>query len=260
MLRARNLTVHYGKRQVVHGIDFAAAPGQLTAIVGPNGSGKSTVLKALSGEQPFSGQVHLSGQDVASARSADLAARRAVLPQFTPLAFPFTVLEVVRLGRRPGLSQNGDQIVQAALRRVGLNGYQGRLFQQLSGGEQQRVQLARALVQVWQPVGEDGPNWLLLDEPVSSLDIGHQLQIMQVARDFADAGGGVVAVMHDLNLTAMFADCVTLMSAGQVASHGPPETVFADQILSKAYDCRISVSIPPAKGPFILPQSATWPG
>ena len=166
------------------------------------------------------------------------------------------MLEVVRLGLIRGVSFNCDHIALEALNRVGLRGYEGRFFQELSGGEQQRVQLARVLVQVWQPVGSDGPRWLFLDEPVSSLDIGHQLQIMQVARDFADAGGGVIAVMHDLNLTSMFADRVTLVSDGNVACCGSPGDVFSDKTLSKAYDCQISVSTMPSRGPFILPQSA----
>ena len=256
MLSVRNLQVSYGKRPVLKGIDLTAKPGEVTAIVGPNGSGKSTALKAITGELPYEGEVRLSGLDVARSRPADLASLRAVLPQSTPLAFPFTVLEVVRLGLVRGVSFNCDRIVHEALNRVGLSGYQGRYFQELSGGEQQRVQLARVLVQVWQPVSEDGPRWLFLDEPVSSLDIGHQLQIMQVAKDFATAGGGVVAVMHDLNLTAMFAESVALISQGCVLSQGAPRTVFTDDILSQAYGCRLSVSALPPSGPFILPQSA----
>ncbi|MCP9484101.1 heme ABC transporter ATP-binding protein [Shimia sp. CNT1-13L.2] len=256
MLTARDLSVNYGSKPVLRGVDLTAHPGQLTAIVGPNGSGKSTALKAVTGELPFIGDVRLSGMDVAHARPGDLASVRAVLPQFTPLAFPFTVLEVVRLGVSRGATFNCDQIVNEALHRVGLDGYQGRYFQELSGGEQQRVQLARVLVQVWQPVGDDGPRWLFLDEPVSSLDIGHQLQIMQVARTFADMGGGVIAVMHDLNLTAMFADKVVLFSNGGVVSQGTATEVFTDDMLMQAYGCRIAVSMAPSSGPFILPQTA----
>src|SRR5690606_21651506 len=127
--------------------------------------------------------------------------------------FPFTVREVVELGLLdgPGLLRHEDRAAQA-LAAVDLTGFAGRFYQELSGGEQQRVQLARVLCQVWDPVGEDDPRFLLLDEPVSSLDISHQLTIMRLARRFADRGGGVVAIMHDLNLTAMFADHVTILA------------------------------------------------
>ena len=136
------------------------------------------------------------------------AALRAVLPQQTALSFPFTVREIVRLGMLDGrsgvLAGEAERLPDRALARVDLDGFAGRFYQELSGGEQQRVQLARVLCQVWAPVLEGAPRYLFLDEPVSSLDIKHQLIIMDIARDFARRGGGVVAILHDLNLTAMY--------------------------------------------------------
>lgn len=259
MLDARSISVQFGATQILHQIDFNAQAGQVTAIVGPNGSGKSTLLRAVTGDIAYTGRVNLQGCDIATATPIQLAVLRAVLPQSTPLAFPFTVTEVVRLGLSSGTFAGRDQIVQQALHRVGLAGFEGRYYQQLSGGEQQRAQLARVLAQVWQPVEDATPRWLFLDEPVSSLDIGHQLQIMQVARDFADQGGGVIAVMHDLNLTAMYADSVALMCEGKVLAQDRPDNTLTDALLSRAYGCPLRVSLTPATGVFILPQVASNP-
>ncbi len=256
MLKAKNISVSYGRKQVLHGLDLTARAGTLTAIVGPNGSGKTTLMRALTGDVAFDGTVMLGDTDIARAKPYDLAAQRAVLPQATPLAFPFHAVEVVRLGLRGGINTN-DRLALTALSRVGLDGYANRFYQELSGGEQQRVQLARVLCQVWRPVVGGIPRWLFLDEPVSSLDIGHQLTVMNIARDFARAGGGVVAVMHDLNLSAMFAHQVVLMQSGHIIGHGAPAQVLTDAQVSRAYGCDIRTSSAPDDGGwFMLPQSA----
>ncbi|KPQ06495.1 MAG: ABC-type heme uptake system ATPase component HmuV [Rhodobacteraceae bacterium HLUCCA12] len=258
MLNATNITVELGRKRILHGVDFTAGPGEITAIVGHNGSGKTTLLRAMTGEIACGGQITLDGDDLRTLPPAALAARRAVLAQATTLAFPFTVHEVVRLGLtgQSALLPGAETLPERALHRVGLEGFGGRFFQELSGGEQQRVQLARVLVQVWQPVVDDRARWLFLDEPVASLDIGHQLQVMRLAAEFANAGGGVVAVMHDLNLTAMFARSVTLMAGGQVLAAGPVAQVFTSATLSAAYDCDLRVSTPPpGGGVFVLPQA-----
>lgn len=259
-LRASGLTVHLGGKTILHGIDMTAQAGGLTAIIGPNGSGKTTLLRALTGElAPSAGTVSLGDDDITAMPPHALAARRAVLPQQTSLSFPFTATEIIRIGltSRPGSRDEHDGMISAALAAVGLPNHAGRLYQEMSGGEQQRVQLARALAQVWQPVTSAGPNWLLLDEPVSSLDIAHQLAVMRLASDYAKRGGGVVAVMHDLNLTAMFADRVLLMNKGHIAGNGPPEDVLTDDLLSHAYGCNLVVGRAPPEGIWLLPQSAT---
>ncbi len=257
MLTAHDIEVRYGRHRALRGVEFRARPGELTAIVGPNGSGKTTLLGAISGSLPYTGRVEINGRNVAGQRPWELAAQRAVLPQAARLAFPFTVIEVVRIGLHAGTSGRRAEVPMMALSRVGMAGYADRSFQELSGGEAQRVMLARVLAQVWQPVEDGAPRWLLLDEPVASLDIAHQLQVMDVARAFAQAGGGVVAVMHDLNLTALYADAVAILSEGGCLAAGPPAQVMTDAILSKAYGCGLRVSAPPPPGlPFILPQSA----
>lgn len=256
---ARGISVRLAGKTILHGVDFTAKAGALTAIVGPNGSGKTTLLRAITGEVPHDGTVALNGQPIAGMAPWQLANLRAVLPQSATLAFPFTVREVVRLGLtgQRATRPHASGLVDAALNRVGLAGFAARYFAELSGGEAQRVQLARVLLQVWEPVEAGIPRWLILDEPVASLDIGHQLVIMQLAADFARAGGGVIAVMHDLNLTAMFADAVTLMQNGDVLASGTVADVFTNARLSAAYGCALRTNTaPPRNGIFVLPQAA----
>ncbi|SEP21589.1 iron complex transport system ATP-binding protein [Salinihabitans flavidus] len=257
MLEARDIRVRYGPFEALRGVDLTARAGEVTAIVGPNGSGKSTLLGAITASLPHDGTVRLNGREVEGQKPWALAAQRAVLPQSSRLAFPFKVLEVVRLGLQSGTAGDRPEVPMQALARVGLAQYADRYFQDLSGGEAQRVMLARVLAQVWAPVEDGQPRWLLLDEPVASLDIAHQLQVMEIAREFARAGGGVVAVMHDLNLTALFADCVAVLSEGRLLAFGAPAEVMTDETLSLAYGCALRVSAPPPEGvPFILPHAA----
>ena len=244
MLIAQNLRVALGKRHILHGISFAARSGEVTSVIGPNGSGKTTLMRALSGELSFDGTATLDGMDITKARASDLATRRGVLPQHTNLAFPFTVHEVVRLGLTTGISAVNDtagRLVERALERVDLQGFGPRFYQELSGGEQQRVQLARVLCQVWEPVQEGCPRYLFLDEPVASLDIKHQLQIMAIAADYANQGGGVLAIMHDLNLTAAFSHHVCLLSEGHLFAQGTPDQVLKADNLEHVYGCRMRV-------------------
>lgn len=255
-LVVRRLLGRLGRNPVLWDIDMTAHAGAVTAIVGPNGSGKSTLLRCLAGDLTYGGRVELNGTDLAKIPGWQLAAIRAVLPQASVLAFPFTVLEVVRIGLESRGPCDDTGIGPSALARVGLAGFEGRLYQELSGGEQARVQLARVLAQVWHPVPDGAPRWLFLDEPVAALDIAHQRQVMAIARDFAGEGGGVLAVMHDLNLTAGFADQMVLLADGRVRAAGPPEAVMTDAILSGAYGCPVRVGAVPVT-PFLLPQTLT---
>jgi len=255
-----NLSVRLAGKSVVEVVSFAARPGQLTAICGPNGSGKTTIMKAISGELAYEGSVRLGGKEIRDTKPWVLALARGVLPQASNISFPFTVREIVRMGLTSGVNSqplHGDRIAGDALRAVDLAGFEGRFYQELSGGEQQRVQFARVLCQIPQPIADGRPCWLLLDEPVSSLDISHQLAIMQLARAFCTAGGGVIAVMHDLNLTALFADQIVLLKAGRLAAAGPVISVLNDDNLQTVFGCALHVNQPPVNGiPFVLPHSA----
>jgi len=260
MIEAKNISISIGSKRIVADVSLTAPAGAVTVIAGPNGSGKTTLLKALSGDLPYSGTVLVNGEDIARMKPWQAASVRAVLPQATTLSFPFTVREIVGLGLVSGRSgapaSEEKRLPERALAAVDLEGFAGRFYQELSGGEQQRVQLARVLCQVWSPVLAGVPRYLFLDEPVSSLDIKHQLVIMRIARDFARRGGGVIAILHDLNLTAMFADSLLLMHKGRSAAAGTPQEVLRDETIERVFDCPLKVGVPPLGGaPFVLPQS-----
>jgi iron complex transport system ATP-binding protein len=256
---ARAISVRLGGRPILTDLNFSASAGQITVIAGPNGSGKTTLIKALSGELAAAGDVTINGRALRALKPWQCAALRAVLPQEIHLAFPFTVDEVVSLGIAAGVhggsAVDNRRRISQALAAVDLAGFSGRLYQELSGGERQRVQLARVLCQIWEPVAHGEPRWLLMDEPVASLDIRHQIGLMEIARSYARRGGGVIAVMHDLNLSAMFADRILLMKGGRVAALGTPAEVFDARTLQTVFDCAIVPGIAPESGNFILPQS-----
>ena len=257
MIDAHDITVRLGHRDTLKGIDLVAAPGQVTAIVGPNGSGKTTFLRALTGELKAHGTITLNGRALQSIPVGELAGLRAVLPQAVRMAFPFTVTEVVRLGLRAGLSAGREGLILQALEAVGTVDLADRPYPDLSGGEQQRVQLARVLAQVWEPVADGIPRWLFLDEPVSSLDPGHQFTVINTVRTFAARGGGVIAVMHDLNLTSIMADKVVVLKDGRIAATGAPCEVMTEEILSDVYNCPLRPGLMPAGTvPFLLPQAS----
>jgi iron complex transport system ATP-binding protein len=260
MIEVHDLSVEIGGRTILQDVALSAPAGQLTAVIGPNGSGKSTLLKAICRDLRYAGDVLLNGRNLAGLSPAQAAGLRAVLPQSSSLPFPFTVREVVAMGMtagRPGPGHDAlHRLPEQALTEVDLSGFGGRYYGELSGGEQQRVQLARVLCQVWMPVLDGVPRFLLLDEPVSNLDIRHQLMIMDVARRFADSGGGVIAILHDLNLAAMYADQVLALRGGEVAAFGHPHTVLTDTIIAEVFECPLRVGVPPSHGaPFVLPQS-----
>lgn len=261
MITARNLSVSLSGKTIVHGVSLEAKAGQLTAIVGPNGSGKTTMMKAVAGELPSKGEITINGHALAALEPWQLAVKRAVLPQAATIAFPFTVREIVRLGLTVGPNRHAeriDAITAEALAAVDLAGFAGRFYQELSGGEQQRVQLARVLSQIWEPVLDGEPCFLMLDEPVSALDIRHQLTIMTLARRYCESGGGVIAVMHDLNLTAMFADHMVMMRSGRIERAGPPADVMTDDVMEAVFGCRMRINGVPATGvPFVLPHTAS---
>lgn len=259
MIVIDTVDVSVGGRKILHDVSLEAPAGKLTAIIGPNGSGKSTLLKALCRDYAYSGTIFLDGRDIARMGPVELAGMRAVLPQSSNLPFPFTVREVVAMGLtagRPGVDPRARQhLPEEALARVDLAGFGGRFYGELSGGEQQRVQLARVLCQVWEPVVDGVPRYLFLDEPVSSLDIKHQLMIMDVAKNFARSGGGVIAVLHDLNLTALYADAIAALREGRVVASGRPEAVLTDRVLEAVFDVPLRVGAAPRAGTFVLPQS-----
>jgi len=262
MLEACHATYAVNGERLVHDIDLALRPGRVVAVVGPNGAGKSTLLRLLAGELvPTGGSVCIDGRDLKSVPPSELARRRAVVAQSTALSFPFTVLEVVLLGATvPGFARAEPLVLAIAdetLRTVGLTGFEQRLFTELSGGERQRVHIARALCQL--ATGKPRPGEtasLLLDEPTSSLDLSHQGAVLGEARRQACRGLAVLAILHDLNLAAAYADEIVLMSRGRIRASGGPAEVLRDDLLSEVYGCPVRTNATPAAGvPFVIPQA-----
>lgn len=244
MLEARGVDLQRGHRRVLAGVDLAVSPGEFVALCGPNGAGKSSLLAVLSGELlPGAGAALIGGRPIASLPAAVLAAERAVLEQAPSLGAPFTVAALLGLGLacldRVRIDEGG--LIDRALAATGLAGYAARPADRLSGGEQARAHLARVLVQLWAGRATGRGHFLLLDEPTASLDLSHQLMVMRTARAEAQAGAGVVAVLHDLTLAANFADRVIMMSHGRVAAAGRPEEVMEPELLASIYDAPVRV-------------------
>ncbi|HNI35230.1 MAG TPA: heme ABC transporter ATP-binding protein [Microthrixaceae bacterium] len=252
VLSARGVHVRFGQVEVLAGIDLDVRAGEVVALVGPNGAGKSTLLGALSGDiDALPGTVTVNGTSVADWTSLELALRRGVLPQRSDVSFPFTVEQVVRMGREPWRNTEAedadDVIVAWATESTDVVALMGREFPSLSGGEQARAALARVLAQQ--------PGLLLLDEPTASLDIAHQEQVLGIARTRAEAGDAVVVVLHDLGLAAAHADRVVVVSGGVVVADGPPADVMTDALLSAVYGCAIEVLRHPRTGALmVLPR------
>ncbi|GGM18728.1 heme ABC transporter ATP-binding protein [Micromonospora yangpuensis] len=251
-IRATGLRVERAGRPVLDRVDLAVRAGELHALVGPNGAGKSTLLAAISGDLPVTaGAIEVDGRPQADWSPVDLAMRRAVLTQRSTLSFPFTVEEVVRMGRAPWAGRpeeaDDDVVVAETMRRCDITRFAARPYPSLSGGEQARAALARVLAQ--------RTGVLLLDEPTAALDLRHQELVLRIARDRADAGDAVVVVLHDLALAAAYADLVTLLAAGRTVATGPPATVLTAPLLSEVYQHEIEiVPHPDTHLPLIVPR------
>ena len=242
-LRAESASFAVAGVPLLQPVSLDLQPGELTALLGPNGAGKSTLMSLLCGQRkPTQGQVHLNGQNLAAYRPDALARVRALLPQDSSIAFEYTVREVAELGRFPHRlqpSRDEDGIIEAALRATDVLHLQDRVVNSLSGGERARAQLARVLAQIWDPLPDGAPRWLLMDEPTAALDLSHQHQVLRLARDWAiQQGVGVVAVLHDLNLALRYADQAVLLQRGQVFAQGAPREVLTEDAVHAVWQVR----------------------
>jgi iron complex transport system ATP-binding protein len=261
MIRFDAVRVRYARadRDAIADVSLDAARGALTAIVGPNGSGKSTLVRALVGRLPVAhGAIAIDGVPVTAIPSDELARRVAVVTQREDLAFPLLVQEYVALGRFPHLGiwhAAGDRdraAVDASIAEAGVGPLRDRRVDALSGGEWQRVRLARALAQ--------GGEALVLDEPTAFLDVGHEMGVFELLHGLARAGRAVLLVSHHLNLVARFADHMVLLHRGGVAAAGPPDAVMRADILERVYEWPLVVTRDPAVGaPALVPLRSTSP-
>jgi len=244
MLTATNISFRVGAKPLISDISISFAAAKLHLIIGPNGAGKSTLVKVLARFlRPQTGKVEYQGADVHQAGEADLAKRRAVLSQAIDVAFPLTVREVVMMGRYPhfaGRPSAVDQsIVDEVMGHMDVTEFSQRDYQTLSGGERQRVNFARVLAQLWND-GQSNDSkpcrYLFLDEPLTFLDIRHQIDFMKKIRTFADAPDIVtVGVVHDLNLAAQFADHIVLLNEGKVVANGTAADVLTKERIEQVF-------------------------
>jgi iron complex transport system ATP-binding protein len=239
-LEASRLSFRYGADAVVDGISLALEPGEVLGIIGPNGSGKSTLIRLLSGVlTPCSGEVKLHGRPLSLHSRREIARAMAVVPQETMIEFPYSVTEVVLMGRSPhfgGFAFEGDRDVDAAyaaMRRTSTEHLARRSIHELSGGERQRVILARALAQE--------ASILLLDEPAAFLDIRHEVEIYDLIHDLQEEGKSIVTVLHDLNLAALYCDRLALIRGGRLINLGTPEEVITYAAITQVYETEVYV-------------------
>lgn len=256
MLKIQDLTLSYNDRPVLAGVSLQVAAGEVLALIGPNGAGKTSLIRAISGVlHPQAGSIHIDVDNIAALTELERARKVSVVPQSTQLPPAFTVYECVALGRTPHLSwlgrlQAADRAkIDWAMEATGSAALKERRAGQLSGGEQQRVLLARALAQ-------DCPI-LLMDEPTAHLDLHHQVAILSLVRQLARENSlAVLIAMHDLNLAALFADRLALLVDGQIRSIGTPEQVLTVQNLQQAYQVPLDIiTNPNSQAPWVAVQS-----
>jgi iron complex transport system ATP-binding protein len=256
MLKIENLTVFYGARRVLQDVSLEVQSGQVLALIGPNGAGKSTLVRAVSGVIPAqAGKVQVDGANLLALQAMQRARYLAVVPQAVAMPPAFSAWETVLLGRTPYLnflgqiSDKDEQIARLALQRVDALDLAERRVGELSGGEQQRVLLARALAQST-PI-------LLLDEPTVHLDLQHQVNLMETVCSLAHSDHlAVLVALHDLNLAAIYADRVALLVAGELKAVGTAREVLTPELISAAYHLPVRVVAHPfADAPWVLPDS-----
>ncbi|MEO5584929.1 MAG: heme ABC transporter ATP-binding protein [Flavobacteriales bacterium] len=240
MLKVDHLTWHTprDRKRLLQDVSFAVRPGELVVVLGPNGAGKSTLLRLLAGDLPVQeGRIHWNDRPMKGRDPKELARNRAVLGQHNAVGLAFSVEEIVRMGRYPYYgntpSRLDDQAVDRAIQTAHIDVLRERILDTTSGGEQQRTHIARTFTQV--DNSAPGPRLLLLDEPLNDLDIRHQHALMNAAKNFAKEGHCVLAVLHDVNMAAQYADRILLMKAGCINASGVPEEVLTAAILSETY-------------------------
>ncbi|MFC4273908.1 heme ABC transporter ATP-binding protein [Achromobacter aloeverae] len=240
-LDADNIDVARGQARVLHRVSLSIRPGSVVGLLGANGAGKSTLLAALAGElRPDAGRILLDGEDARGVPARRQARRRAVLPQKPSLTFDLGVRDVVSMGAYPFPELSADTVdalIDGALDQAGVAHLADRRYPELSGGEQQRVQFARVLTQCRAAARDGAPPYLLLDEPISSLDPKHQIELLRTTWTLAHQDGlGVLVIVHDINLAACWCDRLVLLADGAVAAEGVPSTVLTPALLRAVYD------------------------
>jgi len=240
--RLKQVSFSIGSKYIVKDLEFSFQAGDLVSIIGPNGAGKTTLLKLMSGElKPSAGQIFLNDFAFSELSLKERANKRAVMTQSSSVVFDFLVDEILEMGWVQGSSDDFSKTCSDVVNSCGLEELMGRKFNTLSGGEQQRVQFARALLQVGGLSKTADDRFLLLDEPTSNMDVAYELNLLNLAKEVRKTGVGVIVVLHDLNLAARFSDQIILMNSGLIVASGQPEEVLSDRILSDVYSTQLRV-------------------
>lgn len=240
--RLKQISFSIGSKYIVKDLEFSFKAGNLVSIIGPNGAGKTTLLKLMSGElKPSGGEIFLNDLAFSELSLKERANKRAVMTQSSSVVFDFLVEEILEMGWVQGSSDDFVKACSDVVNSCGLDELMGRKFNTLSGGEQQRVQFARAMLQVGGLSKTAEDRFLLLDEPTSSMDVAHELNLLNLAKEVRKTGVGVIVVLHDLNLAARFSDQIILMNSGLIVASGQPEEVLSDRILSDVYSTELRV-------------------
>lgn len=256
MYQASNISYSVRDKFILKDVSIYLQPGLFTAVVGPNGAGKSSLLKVVAGEQTsFKGDLTINGKKISCYSPRALSLVRAVLPQSSLVQFAFSVEQIVLLGRHAHktLKQENKRIVNEIMELTGIEAFHDRNYMTLSGGEKQRVQLARVLAQVWEETVY--PRYILLDEPTSSLDIAQQQHIFSLAKRICERNIGVMAIVHDLNQAVQFADHLYFLRDGKMVASGDAQKVFTKLIIEETFCCRVNVYHDPCNNcPYIIPE------
>lgn len=254
MIQLENVSFAYESELVLHDIALQVPENQMLGIIGPNSSGKSTLLRVLAGIlQPTAGRTMVSGRDMSSIPRRESARLVSFVPQETPSSFPFSVFEIVLMGRTPYLSalsfehEEDFRLAREALETTDAFELRERFLDELSGGERQLVIIARALAQA-APV-------MLFDEPTTFLDVRHQVQILDIiSRLNREQGRTVIVVSHDLNLASLYCERLVLLERGRIVCDGTPDEVLHSPVLEQTYCVKMTVSEGPTGRPFVIPE------
>jgi iron complex transport system ATP-binding protein len=256
MISVQNISYSAGKKQILNDVSFEITSGEMLAVIGANGAGKSTLLKLLCREiHAASGNICLNDKDLVLYSIKELAQLRSVLTQHNTVSVMFMVKELVLMGRYPHFenhpSTNDIEVVNKVMNETGITHLAARDYNTLSGGEQQRVHLARVIAQIY-----DRPNaFLFLDEPTNGLDLLYQQQILQLARNMADRGYTVISILHDINFASRYADQILILKNGETVAFGPPLEVINCDNIHQAFNIKVKLmDCEGFKCPLVIPS------